>query len=99
MDLVLAARREGHARTLSQRRDRGAAATARARGRRIGALSGAGIRRNRRGFSLSTVGRFARGLDRASVLLVGWSILERRVSGCPCAASWHGGVRNARHGR
>ena len=53
MDLVLAARRAHHVRTLAERRDGGTAASARARAGRIGALIRASIRRSRRGFSRS----------------------------------------------
>ncbi len=48
-------------------------------------------------FSFQTDG-FAPGLDRAAVLLVGWGALDRRLFGRPCAASRHGGVRDARRG-
>ena len=63
-----------------------------------GALGRAGIRRSRRGLSRSPSIGFATGLDRAPVLLVGWSALDRRLFGRHCAASRHGGVRDARRG-
>ena len=66
MDLVLAARRAHHVRTLAQRRDGGAAASARAHAGRVRALRRAGIRRSRGGLSVSPV------IDSA----VGWIALS-----------------------